>query len=141
MTGKEINNIDLAKYEDKSKKGLILEVDLEYFKSLHDIHDYPLPRAKIKVNKGMLSEYCETIRQKYNISVGQVVKKLIPTQTKKNMFSYRNLQLYLDLGLKLEKVHRVLKFDQLHWLKQYIDFNTQKRTSAQNSFEKDFLRL
>ena len=57
------------------------------------------------------------------------------------MFYYRNLQLYLDLGLKLKKVHRVLEFNQSPWLKRYIDFNTQKRTQAKNSFEKDFFKL
>ena len=63
--------------------GLILEVDLEYRQALHDQHnDYPVAAEKIKVNKDMLSNYCETIRQKYGITIGQV-QKLIPT--KKNM--------------------------------------------------------
>ena len=60
MTEKQINNIDLAKYKEDSEKGLILEVDLEYPKELHDIHnDYPLGPEKIKVTKGMLSDYCQ----------------------------------------------------------------------------------
>ena len=51
---------------------------------------------------------------------------------------YRNLQFYIDLGLKVPKVHKVLEFDQSSGIKQYIDFNTQKKTNPNTSFEKDF---
>ena len=43
MTDKEISKIDLGKYKAYGKKGLILEVDLEYPRELHNIHnDYPV---------------------------------------------------------------------------------------------------
>ena len=143
LSQKQIEEIDLAKYTENSKKGLILEVDLEYPQELHDLHnDYPLAAEKICVTENMLSPYCKQILEKFNITIGQV-KKLIPTLADKQKYvlHYRNLQLYLDLGLKLKKVHRVLMFNQSPWLKQYIDFNTQKRTNAKNSFEKDFFKL
>ena len=143
MTEKQINKINLATYKEDSKKGLILEVDLEYPRELHDLHnDYPLGPEKNKVTENMLSNYCKKIKEKYNISIGQV-HKLIPTLNNKEKYvlHYRNLQLYLDLGLKLTKVHRVLEFDQSPWLKQYINFNTEKRKHAKNSFEKDFFKL
>ena len=35
----------------------------------------------------------------------------------------------------------MLKFDEFPWLKQYIDFNTEKQKYAKNSFEKDFFKL
>ena len=139
----KIDNLDLGKYNEQSKKGLILEVDLEYPNELHDIHnDYPLAPEKVKVTENMLSNYCKKIADKYNISTG-LVHKLIPTLSKKEKYvlHYRNLQLYINLGLKVSKVHRVLEFDQSPWLKQYIDYNTEKRKNAKNDFEKDFFKL
>ena len=35
----------------------------------------------------------------------------------------------------------MLEFNHSPWLKQCIDFNTQKRTNAKNSSEKDFFKL
>ena len=37
----------------------------------------------------------------------------------------RNLRQKLNHGLILKKVHRVIKFNQNVWLKQYIDMNTK----------------
>ena len=143
MTQKQIDKIDLAKYEEDSRKGLILEVDLEYPEGLHNLHnDYPLAPEKVKVTEDMLSDYCKKIAEKYGISTG-LVSKLIPTlgSKEKYVLHYRNLQLYTYLGLKITKVHRALEFNQSPWLKQYIDFNTEKRTNAKNAFEKDFFKL
>ena len=54
----------------------------------------------------MLSGYCKEIAEKYKISIGQV-NKLIPTlkDKKKYVLHYWNLRQYLDLGLKIKKVH------------------------------------
>ena len=143
MTDKEISKIDLAKYKENGKKGLIQDADLEYPRELHSLHnDYPVAPEKTKVSKNMLSEYCKKIAEEYKISIGQV-NKLIPTlkDKKEYVLHYRNLQLYLDLGLKVKKVHLVLEFIQSPWLKQYIDFNTEKPKHAKNPFGKDFFKL
>ena len=101
LTGKQINKLDLSKYKDDSKTGLILEVDLEYPHELHDLHnDFPLAPEQVQVNENMLSDYCKQIKDKSNVSIVQV-HKLIPTLNNKEKYvlHYRNLQLYLSLVL------------------------------------------
>ena len=83
----------------------------------------------------MLSDYCKKIADKYEIKVGDVMK-LIPSLGDKTNYvlHYRNLQLYLSLGMKLTRIHKVLKFKQCDWMEKYIDFNTEKRRNAANRF-------
>ena len=110
---------------EKSPIGYFLEVDLKYPDELHELHnDYPLAPEKLAVSSDMLSKYCKSIADKYEIKVGDI-KKLIPNLANKTNYvvHYRNLQLYLSLGMKLTKIHKVLKFNQSDWMKKYIDFN------------------
>ena len=133
----------LENYTNDTRKGVVLEVDLEYPEELHDLHnDYPLALEKILITDDMLSKYCKDLKDSENISSGRI-HKLVPNLRNKEKYvlHYRNLQLYLSLGMKLKKIHRVLEFTQRPWMKRYIDFNTEKRTMAKNSFEKDFFKL
>jgi hypothetical protein len=100
--------------------GLILEVDLEYPKELHDLHNgYPLAPEKMTITEDMLSWYCNEIKDKFNLTVGNVQKLVTTLSGKKNYVGhYKNLILYEKLGLKVTKVHRVLKFDQSPWLRK-----------------------
>ena len=54
---------------------------------------------------------------------------------------YRNLKFYLEQGMILKKIHRVVSFTQAPFMKQYIDFNTKQRSIAQFDYEKDFFKL
>ena len=109
---KNIGEFDVMSINEKSDKGYILEVDLEYPKEFHKFHnDYPLAPEKLAVSNDMLSTYCKNIADKYSIKVGDI-KKLIPNLGNKTKYvvHYRNLQLYLSLGMKLTKTHRALQF-------------------------------
>ena len=49
MTEKQIYKIDLAKYKEDSRKGLLLEVDLKYPKELHDLHNDSLTKIEVQI--------------------------------------------------------------------------------------------
>ena len=59
----------------------------------------------------------------------------------KYVLYYRNLQLYLSLGMKLKKIHRILEFNETPWMEPYIRMNTEFRKKSKSAFEKDFYKL
>ena len=58
-----------------------------------------------------------------------------------NFIHIRNLKQALNHGLILEKIHRVIKFDENVWLKPNIDMNTKLRQKEKKYFDKDFFKL
>ncbi|VVC30922.1 Ribonuclease H-like domain [Cinara cedri] len=84
----------ILRMKDDQEKGYIFEVDLKYREELHDLHsDYPLAPENVFDNKE-LPKLTTTLYDK-----------------KKYILHYNNLILYLSLGLKLEKIHRIIEFD------------------------------
>ena len=124
------------------KKGYMFEVDLDCPEELHEyFNDYPLaPESR-------LGQFSPTMIEKYNIVHGKdpisTVPKLIPNLNHKTNYvlHFRNLQLYISLGMKLKKVNRVLGFKEEAFLDKYISFNTTKRAQTKNDYEKDLFKL
>ncbi len=99
-------------------KPCILEVDLEYPKELHDLHnEYPLAPERLIVGK---------------------VEKLIPNLNDKTKYvlHHGDLKLYLRLGLNLMKIHRGITFEEKDFMKSYIDLNTDMRTKGPRTSKK-----
>lgn len=150
LENEEIKNFNIATIPINGRCGYTLEVDLEYPQELHDDHNcYPLaPEHKI-VHDEELSPYSQQLWEELHAADGLTMRrrgktsKLIPTLEDKKHYvlHYRNLQLYLSLGMKISHVHQVLEYKQEPWLMNYIDFNSKKRQNAKNNFEKDFFKL
>ena len=86
-----------------------------------------------------MSDYCKKIADKYGIKVDGV-KNLISNLINKTYYvvHFRNLQLYLSLGMKLTKTHKILKFKQSDWMKKCIEFNTKKDKKQKMNLKKAF---
>ena len=108
----KINEKFIKNYDEDSDKGYIIEVDVNYPKRLHDLHsDLPFLPERMKIDK---------------------CKKLVCNlhDKKRYVLHIRSLKQALDYGLKLEKIHKVIEFNQKPWLKPYIDLNTELRKIA-----------
>ncbi|PFX14621.1 hypothetical protein AWC38_SpisGene21206 [Stylophora pistillata] len=115
---------DKKDYKDWEDYPCILEVDLPRInEELHDyFNDYPLAPENLLVEK---------------------VPKLVCTlnEKKKYIVHHETLKLYKSLGIEIGKIHRIIRFDESPWMREYIDLNTELRAKADNDFEKDFHKL
>ena len=111
--------------DDWKHLSCILEVDLDYREDLYNLHnDYPLAPERIKI--GNAEKLISNLKNKSNYVV-----------------HYENLKLYKNLGLKITKIHRGIKFEESAWLEKYINLRTKLRIEAKksgNNFEVDFFQ-
>ena len=134
----EIENFNIYDKSSNGHTGYILEVSLHYPKKLHDLHnDYPLAPEKCSIDPIYWSDYMHMVANLLGMKAKSGGEKLMSTLYDKTNYivHFRNLKLYLRLGLELKKIHRILAFDQKPFMKKYIDLNIEKRKAATSSFE------
>ena len=133
----------IMKIRPNAKKGWILEVDLEYPKELHDLHnDYPLAPEKRETEQWKMSEYQRRLMADLGLEPPRTEKLVLTLEDKEKYVTHcKNLQFYLSQGMRLKKVHRVLEFNQEPWMEPYIAMNTEFRKQAKSDFETDFYKL
>lgn len=49
---------------------------------------------------------------------------------------YHALKQYLDLGLRIKKIHRGISLKEEPWLESYIELNMKLHANAKDDFEK-----
>lgn len=136
----EISQFDLKNLDLEGDYGYILECDLSYPKKLHDLHqNLPLAPEVLEVNYDSLSPYAKKALLE---SDGQTkyrdVKLMATFQKRLNYVVHcKNLKLYTDLGMKLKKIHRVLKFRQTELIAPYIEKCTKARQMSNCKFQMD----
>ena len=144
LVKEEWEDIKWIEQTEEQDIGYIIECDLEYPKELHNSHnDYPLAPERMDVAYTLTSENQMQIRKCYSMSQTATSTKLIPNLLAKTKYCchYLLLKFYLEHGLILGKVHRVLTFNQSKWLAPYIAKNQNLRAESENDFEKEYFKL
>jgi len=119
LSSSQIAMLDVRNITPNGDLGYMLEVDLKYPAYLHRRHQC-LPFCPEKINSKLITDV--TDKSNYVIHL-------------------KHLQLCLDHGLILTKIHRVLVFNQSCWLKPYVELNLNGRKLAQSEFESHFFKL
>jgi hypothetical protein len=127
--------------DDEADIGYVFEVDLEVPEHLHDLFsDYPLAPTVETIQPEWLSPYQQELLRDTGFAAD---RKLAPNLMKKERYvvHYRNLKFYMEMGLVVTKIHRVVQFFQSYWMSPYIRKNTALRSKATSTFESDFFKL
>ena len=150
MTGQEVKDFDAARdVSDQDGIGYILEVDLDYPEELHlDHSSFPVAAETLTTRPADLSPYawkmlCRLREGSSMTASSYKAEKLTATfKERKNYLVHGlNLKLYLELGLKLKKIHRGIKFYQESFISSYIQMCTQKRKHAPTESLKNMYKL
>ena len=97
------------------------------------------------VKANMLSEYQRELQSTIygTTPCDSASHKLIANLHDKTKYVVQiaNLQLYINMGLILTTIHRVIKFKQSRWLKPYIDVCSELRGKSTDDFDKKLFKL
>lgn len=143
LSPEEVSNFNILNTRSDSDVGYILEVDLLYPENLHALHDdLPLAVEHLTIRRDMLSKHAKNLCEAFNLEYTLPCKKLVPNLFNKNNYitHYLNLKFYVEQGLIIKKIHKILAFSQSAFLKSYIQFNNSMRQQAKNDFEKTLFK-
>jgi hypothetical protein len=129
---------------EDSDIGFLLQVDAEIPEELHDeLNCFPPMPYKRTVDDTEWSEsFQKPLAEEIGHNASKVSKLVCDLHPKKDyILHHRTLQLYTSIGVKITKVHKVLKFNQSPFLKKFIDVNTANRNKSTSDLEKDFWKL
>ena len=128
---------------DDASEGYFFQVDLEYPHALHNDHeDYPLCPIKMQIESHRLSQYQQSLSAQLDVNLNGNEKLCLTLDDKeKYICHYTSLKLYLSLGLKLKKIHKILEFKQHPWAKDYVLLNTFLRQNASSDFEESLSKF
>ena len=114
---------EILSLPDEGDIGAKVVVDIMYPKHLHKLHNqYPLAPIHKKFKDGI--KLIQSLEDKIRYSV-----------------CYRNLKYYVSKGLKVTRVHEILRFRQAPFVKDYIMKNAKLRLECKTEIGKNSFKL
>jgi len=143
LTQSEMEAFDLFSVGAYDDYGYILEVDLRYPENLHEAHnEYPMAPEHLQITEDMLSPTIRRLLEQTKTEWKPTVK-LCPNLYNKTSYvtHYRNLQFYVNHGLQITRIHRIISFRQKPFMQPFIEYCNDRRKTASSDFESEMYKL
>ena len=131
---------DLLEIPDDNEYGFFIECDLEYPVDIKEkTKNFLLCPYQTKADPHLFTLYMNSVNQpNYKLT-----SKLMCDVTNKTkyMTHYRAFKFYINMGMKVTKIHTIYRFKQSAWLAKYLDHNTQNEPKQKQTLKKTCTNL
>lgn len=131
---------------DDATTGYFIDVTLEYGEHYHVTHNsMPLAAERLHITGEMLSNYARGALEKTQKkkSTSYKADKLSATFRPRERYVCHgvNLKFYLQMGMRIVKVHRIMTFTQEPFIRPYIDFCASMRAKSKSKSRSNIFKL
>ena len=103
--------------QDVKEYGYFIERDLEYPAEIREkTENFPLCPYQTKADPNLFSDYMNSVKQPNYKPTEKLMCDL--TNKRKYMIHYRMFKFYIEMGMKVTKIHTIYRFKQSLWLEK-----------------------
>lgn len=144
LTNKQVDEFDVWAIPIKSDYGYVLECNLRIPAHLHDfLRDFPpLPEHTTPLPEMWTAYQHDLAEQTGQPKKNSTTKKLIGHLGPRKNYALHleHLKCCLKLGIELTKIHRIIRFKQTPWAREYIEHLMKKRAMSKTAFENMYFK-
>ena len=153
LSPEEITAIDWQTIDTEGDHGYFVVCDLHCPPDVQKkTRNFPLAPETVELTYDMLSPYSKDVNRRKNLTLKPDSQKPDHYSSCRKLIAHFNdkveyvvhfatLKFYLEMGMEITRIHRVIGFKQKVLFGGFIDFNSEKRANATNTFTKDLYKL
>ena len=148
LNGEELNNFknqDITNIDIEGETGYYIYCNIKPIRPevIETTDSYPLLISPMNIQNQHLSDYSKELLREKNLKLPNNNTKLVAHHcgVQNYLITLPLLQFLIKNGVEVGTTHKVVKFKQGFYLKEFINDNIKMRAAATNSFIKNALKL
>ena len=148
LNGEELNNFknqDITNIDIEGETGYYIYCDIKPVKPevIETTDSYPILISLMNIQDQPLSDCSKELLREKNVKLPNDNTKLVAHRcgVQNYLIALTFVQFLIKNGVEVATIHKVIKFKQGFYLKEFIDDNIKMRAAAANPFIKNALKL